>query len=165
MNKAIAKESLEKFYSENKILSIIISVIVLILFISSLYFYNQYQKTKQLLQNSNQQVTVNANVLIAQVGKLIQLPVNENPTIATVSDETKLAGETFFANAKNGDKVLIYAQAKKAILYRPSINKIIEVSSVNINQPETAGNNASQSSSLEAPILSPTPALENSTGY
>lgn len=52
--------------------------------------------------------------------------IDETPTIATVSDITKLQGQPFFAKAQNGDKVYVYSNAKKAILYRPSENKIIE---------------------------------------
>jgi hypothetical protein len=65
--------------------------------------------------------------LTAKVGELMDLPNNEEPMVATVSDVTKLANQPFFAKALNGDKVLAYTKNKKAILYRPSTNKIIEV--------------------------------------
>jgi len=52
-----------------------------------------------------------------------------------VSDISKLQGQAFFASAKNGDKVLIYSKAKQAILYDPLANKIVKVSSLNLNQP------------------------------
>jgi hypothetical protein len=64
---------------------------------------------------------------IQKVSQLIELP-NEQPSIATVVDASKLKGQEFFANAENGDKVLIYAKAKVSILYRPSSNKIIKQS-------------------------------------
>lgn len=69
--------------------------------------------------------------LTAKVGKLLVLPSNEMPTIATVSDMTKLLNNPFFSKAKNGDKVLIYLQAKEAILYDPMANKIVAVGPVN----------------------------------
>lgn len=69
--------------------------------------------------------------LTLQVGKLMDLPVDEEPVIATVSDATKLVDQPFFAKALNGDKVLAYTKNKKAILYRPSTNKIIEVTFYN----------------------------------
>jgi hypothetical protein len=64
--------------------------------------------------------------ILEKVGKLIDIP-NETPTVATVSDVTKLTGQEFFAKAQNGDKVIIFPKAQKAILYRPGTNKIIEV--------------------------------------
>jgi hypothetical protein len=131
---------------------IIIFVLLVLATLPSYYFYNQYQKAQALLQNPSAQSNAEAKSLVDAVGKLIELPTNESPTIATVSDKTKLANQTFFANAQNGDKVLIYAQAKKAILYRSSTNKIIEVAPVNIG---------SNSNPLATPIatvvLRPTP--------
>jgi hypothetical protein len=61
------------------------------------------------------------------VAELILVPDNETPTIAEVSDLRALEGQVFFQNAALGDKVLMYLNAQKAILYRPSENKIIEV--------------------------------------
>jgi hypothetical protein len=61
------------------------------------------------------------------VYKLIDLPQNETPTIATISDKSGLTNQDFFSTAANGDKILIYAGYKMAILYRPSVNKIIKV--------------------------------------
>lgn len=67
------------------------------------------------------------------ISRLIILPENEQPTLATVSDASKLKDQPFFANAKTGDKVLIYANSKKAILYNPETDKIVEVSSLNLS--------------------------------
>lgn len=98
--------------------------------------------------------------LIAKVGKLISLPTDENPTVATVTDASKVKDQPFFANASNGDKVLIYQKAQKAILYRPSENRIIEVGAVNISGQPQASPTASPSASPKAsatPKASPTP--------
>ena len=66
------------------------------------------------------------------VGQLADIPTDEVPTIATVNDVSKLQGQAFFAKAQNGDKVLIFTKAKKAYLYRPSTNKLVEVAPINI---------------------------------
>ena len=81
-------------------------------------------------QASAAQQNKEAADLVAQVGKLIQLPQGEVPTIATVSDPANLIDQDFFKQAKIGDKVLIYIEAKKAYLYRPSAHLLIEVAPI-----------------------------------
>src|SRR3989344_9582877 len=90
------------------------------------YFYTQYQKTQKLLQNPTEAAKVETQSLVSRVGKLIELP-KEEVTVATVIDAIKLKEQPFFAQSQNGDKVLIYTQTRKAILYRPTANKVIEV--------------------------------------
>jgi hypothetical protein len=129
------KLSFEIKFSKKYLL--IVSILVILALIPSVYFYNQYQLTKYLLQNPKAQTNAETKSLVEAVGRLIELPTNEQPKLATVTDVTQLVGQPFFAKAKNGDKVLIYAQLGKAILYRESINKIIEVASVNSNAVST----------------------------
>lgn len=94
----------------------------------------QQQKKINKLSNPQAVAQQEQSQLVEQVGKLTDLPKNENPTVATVSDVNKLKDQPFFSNAQNGDKVLIYSQSKQAILYRPSTNKVIQISTVNLGQ-------------------------------
>ena len=70
--------------------------------------------------------------VVESVGKLVELPSDEDPTVATIMDLAPLAGQEFFKDAKLGDKVLIFSKSKKAILYRPDENKIISIAPLNI---------------------------------
>lgn len=63
------------------------------------------------------------------VGKIYMLP-DEIPTIATVTDVKDLPDQYFYKQAENGDKILIFANAQKIILYRPGINKVVDVATV-----------------------------------
>lgn len=102
-------------------------VFVLSLIAATGYFYYQWRQTKV----NPQGVAKNEMAgIVADVSRLIELPVNEEPTMATVTSVEKLKDQPFFAKAQNGDKALIFSQSGKAILYRPSANKIIEVISL-----------------------------------
>lgn len=107
------------------------------------YDYSQVRKENQRLSNPSEAAKLATTQLVEDVGKLVQLPAGETPTIATVSDASKLKNQAFFAKAENGDKVLIYTQAKRAILYRPSTNKVIEIAPINL------GNNEAQNSTQQ----------------
>lgn len=67
--------------------------------------------------------------IILRVGKLMTLPA-ETPTIAIVSDINALKDQAFFKNAKNGDFVLMFAKARRAVLYDPSSDKVLEVAPI-----------------------------------
>jgi hypothetical protein len=100
-------------------------------------FYN-YQASQSELRKlkENPQTVARQEIkdVATKIGALMELPKNEEPTLATVTDINRLKNQQFFAQAVNGDKVLIYTQSSKAILYRPQTNKIIEVASVNLGQ-------------------------------
>lgn len=79
-------------------------------------------------------ILTEADELVTLVSKLMTLPTDEKPTVATILDIKKVAGQDFYKNAKEGDKVLIFTTNKKAVIYRPSENKIIDVGVVSINE-------------------------------
>lgn len=96
------------------------------------YFINRYHDAQNRLNNPTATANAERDALIAKIGVLTILPTNETPATADVVDTTKLSSQPFFANAQNGDKVLIYTKSKKAILYRPSTNKIVNIAPVNL---------------------------------
>ena len=104
------------------------------------------------LPKGSVEVQTENQLLIDEVGKLIALPTDEKPTIATITDVEKVKDQVFFRNAQNGDKVLIYVNAKKAILYRQSQKKVIEVGPINISQASSSpSGSAIPSASPKAP--------------
>ena len=102
------------------------------------YFFYQYQEVKGQLGVNASSPSSSADIekevasLLEEVGRVYELPGDEHPELATVSDVKQLANQEFFKRAQNGDKVLIFANAKKAVLYRPSTSKIIEVGPVSM---------------------------------
>jgi len=114
--------------------SVILAVILILGGFGFLYlkYTGAQAETAHLRELAKAGTTEEVEKLVNLVGKLMELPAGENPTVATIKDKEKLTDQPFFSRAENGDRVLIYAQAKKAILYRPSTNKIVEVSVINI---------------------------------
>jgi cytoskeletal protein RodZ len=109
------------------------------------YDYSQLKKENDKLSDPQQAAREATSALVAEVGSLTDLPSGETPTVATVSDVSKLKNQAFFANAQNGDKVLIYTQAKRAYLYRPSTQKIIEIAPINLGSSSNQNSNSSDS--------------------
>ncbi len=65
---------------------------------------------------------------VNKVSQILLLPKDETPQVAAINDAESLAKtQAFFANAKNGDQILIYLKEQKAIIYRPSENIVINV--------------------------------------
>lgn len=69
--------------------------------------------------------------LLNKMKEHIVLPDGEDPIIATVTDAEALKRESnFYALAKNDDVVVIYVRAKKAFLYDPFANRVLNVGPV-----------------------------------
>lgn len=62
--------------------------------------------------------------IIDKVSKILTLPTDEKPVVATVKDPEKLKNEQFFSGAKVGDKILIYTKYQKAVLYDAIKDKV-----------------------------------------
>ncbi len=108
-----------------KVKTVLVVIFAALFFASSAaayYFYNKYNLIKSSIPKSTDE---EVNELLSRVGRLAALP-DERPTIATVTDANVLRSRPFFANAKTGDKVLIFPIAQKAILYDPTADKIVE---------------------------------------
>jgi hypothetical protein len=90
----------------------------LILCSGAYYSYRQHEKN----------ISVSSASIEKEIGSLADLPTDEQPTVATVTNKEKIKDQAFFANAENGDKILIYNKAKKIFLYRPSTKEIIKSS-------------------------------------
>jgi hypothetical protein len=120
-------------------LSLVIAAIVI--FIGALVFAVRSSREakrleaqlEQLQQNQPEQKSEEVKRLVEEVNRLIVLPADETPTVATITDREKLQEVPFFTTAENGDKVLIYVTTRKAFLYRPSSQKLIEVATLNLN--------------------------------
>ena len=121
-------EKFKSFLTQKNIIAVLAVLLVASIGIGG-YFYQKANTDPQKVAKKE------LDLALSQIGKLIVLPVGETPTLATVSDPEKLKDQPFFTNAQKGDKVLIYTIARKAILYSPTLNKIIEVAPVNTGAP------------------------------
>jgi hypothetical protein len=117
-----------------KIIKIVLVVGVMFGLMIAGYFLLKYRQNVK-------DVNLEAQKTVEQVSKIIILP-DENPTVATVTDIGKLAGQKFFEKAQNGDRVLIFTNAKEVILYRPMINKIVALGPVESGQSVSTSTNA-----------------------
>ena len=128
----------------NKILSsknqpkLIIGILATLLVLAILgmgYLYYHY------VAGSDTPVKTEDELITEAVGSRLLIP-DEKPSIATVTDKTKLADQPFFKKAENGDKILIFTNAGKAVLYRPKIKKVIDTTIISLT-PEAGQENAS----------------------
>ena len=71
----------------------------------------------------------------AAVARHVILPSDETPALATVTDPTKLTNNRLLSQAKQGDKILIYAKWKQAIIYRPSSDRVVDIGPVDVAAP------------------------------
>ena len=143
------KKAIHKLFSRVRLSAVLLWLLVLVIVAGAAYYFGR-RRNVQGSSNTAAQAQQELQSVTTEVGKLMILPQGEEPTIATVSDKSKLTGQDFFKNAQNGDKILIYANAKLAIIYRPSINKIVNVAPLFNAQNNSNTNSQSKSQPVES---------------
>jgi hypothetical protein len=96
------------------------------------FYFKKYNDLKKNPVTADQAAQAEVERYVAEVGRLYDLPKDEEPSVATVKDKEQLKDQPFFSKAENGDVTLIYTNAKLAILYRPSTKQLVNVSSVTV---------------------------------
>ena len=112
-------------------------VVILALAGTSTYFYMQNRDlNSQLALTDQDRVAQQNEELLADVGKLYDLP-EEEPTIFLVNDPVKTQEDNpgikdLFGDLKKDDYLLVYKTERLGIQYRPSENKIIKTATLTI---------------------------------
>ncbi len=96
------------------------------------YFYRKYNNVKNASPETIQEAQNKR--IIAEVSKVYALPQGETPVVGKVSDKEAIKKQyPILDTVENGDYLLIYQEAKKAILYRPSTKQVIKEIPVSVD--------------------------------
>lgn len=118
-----------------------------------LYLENRSLKSEIGSLKSDPQIVAREEVsaLVKKLSALVVLPEGEDPVVATVTDKEKLKDQPVFANAENGDKLVIYANAKKAYLFDTKNGKLKEIIPVNLGAAgQVAGSETTEKATPKA---------------
>ena len=135
MNLAMTKPNLHLAKKPGLILALIL-VLVAIAGWSSFSYYRTKRELAKLstLEGQQQLAQQEIDTVLTALKKRMILPETEQPTLATVTDvEALKKDQPFFEKAQNGDKVIVYVGDKKAIIYRPSDDLIVNVGFIAVN--------------------------------
>lgn len=123
------------------------SLILLIIFLGLVSFsawsFQSYSQAKKevlklsTLEGRQELLDKELDSLLGDVRRHLILPEDEQPVVATISDIDALSKEQpFFEGASNGDKVIVYTTASKAIIYSPERDVIVNVGTVLVDNNE-----------------------------
>lgn len=88
---------------------------------SALYNYDQLSPEMQQAKDVQDRA-----IIKSVLSGMADVPKEEDFLLQEIVDAKKIQKEQlFFAEAKNGDKIVVFKAAKKAYLFRPSENRIV----------------------------------------
>jgi hypothetical protein len=82
----------------------------------------------------NNNVELEIKILQEKISKFITLPTDDSPQLFEIDDPKQLIGkQAFFKDVLKGDKLLVYPKSAKAVVYRESSDKIINIGPVSFD--------------------------------
>lgn len=96
------------------------------------YYFVQYQR---LRNDPTLEARREAEQVVKELSRLMIVPDEPAPILATVSDRDQLQDQPFFRNAQNGDQVVIFPASMRAVLYRPSEKRIVDIAPLMADAP------------------------------
>lgn len=102
-------------------------VCVLVALGATFYFYSEW---RGLRENPQAETEKEMREMVVRVRRLIDVPQGEVPALVRITDTKPLEDQIFFKNAKKGNVILFYAVARKAYLYDPEEDIIVEVATL-----------------------------------
>lgn len=102
-------------------MKVMVSLLLVGLAGASGFFYVKYQEVLN--------APTPAQKLVDRLSPVLELP-QEAPTLLTIADKSKLTNETLASQVQDGDQLLVFNDAKKIVVYRPSLQKATNMLSI-----------------------------------
>ena len=106
----------------------ILSLLLLVAIGTTGYYYRQSKQVAKAVASDE------TTDIVTFLSQFVELP-SEEPTLAVVTDQSKLANAALAQKAQNDDRILLYPQAGMALLYRPSSHKLVDIYPVSAQTP------------------------------
>lgn len=110
-------------------LIIVVAIVFVVVAVAAGFFALQFFALKSNPEIADDETSKR---IISKVEGIYLLPEGQ-PTVAKVQDKEKLTGQAFFDKAENGDYLVIYSDAKLALLYREEANKLVNVGPISVS--------------------------------
>lgn len=100
----------------------VIIVVLAIVFALGAAFKAEKAADEKLMKTENQ-------AMLDRIGQLLNLP-DETPIITTIHSKEDFKDAPAFRGAEKGDKLVVWVNSNQALLYRPSTNTVLDVTTV-----------------------------------
>lgn len=100
------------------------------------FYYNYYNSSAQVAKRQEKAV----QQLVKTLSRFILLPQDEKPVVYKINNISELQ-QAFFKDAKNGDDLIVYQKAQKALIYSSERKVLVNVGPITFDAaPQTQKN-------------------------
>lgn len=135
-NRVTPESKPKKAFHFNKKRFFSLLAVLIVIIVAGFVYYKFYYSTPGQQQKRDERTTTQ---LVKKVSKLMILPKDQKPTVFDIEDPNVLVQQqAFFAGAEKGDKLIVYSESSKAIIYSPKKDMIVNVGPVTFDQAQKA---------------------------